>query len=234
MHSDDEGKTWDFDRWVLTGEAPAFTSRYNPGAGKALGQQGDVIRFGSGDFCTYIEPEGEYIYILYNVLTMDLSKKTEEVWQRCDVCIARCRKRYDGLMGDFVKYYNGAFCEAGNLGKESAILANVWHPRVVYSIPEGMYIMTSKPILSTMKGEIEGLDRKGRVMQISTSQDMIHWSTPEIVYQNGAPWGNHYNAIVPNDTVNQPNILATNQFFILNNHNGTDVIQYPAELKHRL
>jgi signal peptidase I len=235
MHSDDEGKTWVFDRWVLSAEEVCFTSRYVPDGQNAIGQQGNIIRFGSGDFSVYVEPEGEYIYLFYNIITIDLSQNSlEEAWQRCDAYVARCRKRADGTMGDFVKYYDGAFCEAGNLGKESAILHNVWHPRVVYSIPEKMFIMTSKPIMSTMKAEIDGLDTKGRVMQISTSQDMIHWSTPEIVYQNGAPWGNHYNAIVPNDTVNQPNILATNQFFILNNHNGTDVMQYPVELKHRL
>ena len=27
-----------------------------------------------------------------------------------------------GFMGDFVKYYDGAFCEAGNLGRESIIM----------------------------------------------------------------------------------------------------------------
>ena len=29
------------------------------------------------------------------------------------------------------------------------------------------------------------------------------------VYQNGKPWGNRYNAIVPDDAVNQPNILPS-------------------------
>ena len=70
-------------------------------------------------------------------------------------------------------------------------------------------------------------------MQISVSQDLIHWSTPEIVYKDGMPWGNHYNAIVPDDTVSQPNILMSNRFSILNNHNATDVMRYPAELRRR-
>ena len=132
-----------------------------------------------------------------------------------------------------MKYYNGSFCEAGNLGRESAILEDAWHPRVVYSIPEKTFIMTSKPIVAAIKGRIDGLDKKGCVMQISASEDMIHWSTPEIVYQNGKPWGNHYNAIVPDDKINQPNILASNEFSILNNHNGTDVARYKVELRHR-
>ena len=165
---------------------------------------------------------------------MDISQNcTKDAWQSCDVYVARCRKRTDGAMGDFVKYYDGAFCEAGNFGRESAILENAWHPRVVYSIPEKMFIMTSKPIISTMKDKLEGLDEKARVMQISTSEDMIHWSLPEIVYQNGKPWGNHYNAIVPDDKLNQPNILALNEFSILNNHNGTDVIRYRAAMRRK-
>lgn len=234
MHSDDEGKHWVFDRWVLSAEEVAFTHRYNPGAGNVIGQQGDRVRFGSGDFCMFIEPEGEYIYLLYNILTMDLTgESTPQVWQRCDAYIARCRKRTDGTMGDFVKYYDGSFCEAGNLGKETPVLEDAWHPRVVYSIPEKLYIMTSKPILAAMKGKIPGLDKKRKVMQISTSTDLIHWSEPELVYKDGEVWGNHYNAMVPDDTVYQPNILSTNRFSILNNHNGTDVIRYPAELKRK-
>lgn len=234
MHSDDEGKTWVFDRWVLSGEEVCFTENYAPDVKNVLGQKGNQIRFGSGDFCMYIEPCGDYIYLFYNILTMDISQdSTQTAWQSCDAYVARCRKRADGTMGDFVKYYDGAFCEAGNLGRESVVLKNAWHPRVVYSIPEDMFIMTSKPILSTMKREIPGLDRKGKVMQIATSKDLIHWSKPELVYQNGLPWGNHYNAIVPDDKENQPNVLASNEFSILNNHNGTDVMRYPAQLRRK-
>ena len=36
-----------------------------------------------------------------------------------DAYVARCRKREDGVMGDFVKYYDGAFCEAGNLAERA-------------------------------------------------------------------------------------------------------------------
>jgi len=231
MHSDDEGRTWTFDRWVLTGEEVAFTSRYNPNQDAAIGQQGDVIRFGSGDFCMFIEPEGDYIYLLYNIITMDLSQQEpNNVWKRCDAYIARCRKRTDGTMGDFVKYYDGAFCEAGNLGKESVVLEDAWHPRVVYSVPEKLYIMTSKPMMQSKRGQIPGLDGKRKVMQIATSTDLVHWSEPETVYKDGMPWGNHYNAIVPDDAVSQPNILTSNSFSILNNHNGTDVIRYPVKL----
>ncbi len=231
MHSDDEGKTWAFDRWVLTGAEVAFTQRYNPGAGKALGQAGDIIRFGCGDFSLFPEPEGEYIYLFYNIITMDITKPTmQEAWQACDVYVARCRKRTDGSMGDFVKYYEGAFCEAGNLGQETPVAFDMWHPRVVYSKPLNTYVMTGKPIVAAFKGKFPELDEKCRVMQLCTSKDLVHWTTPEVVYKDGLPWGNHYNAIVPNDKVNQPNVLESNQFSILNNHNATNVLRYPAEI----
>lgn len=231
MHSDDEGKTWTFDRWVLTGEEVSFTDRYNPGAGNACGQQGNIVRFGSGDFSLFVEPQGEYIYIFYNIITMDLADESGRIWTGCDVYVARCRKRSDGTMGDFVKYYDGSFSEAGNLGKETTIIEDAWHPRVVYSVPEQMYIMTSKPILKSKDMMDEpGMDQKRKVMQIAVSKDLIHWSEPEIVYHNSKVWGNHYNAIVPDDKVDQPNILSSNTFSILNNHNGTDVIRYRAEL----
>jgi hypothetical protein len=235
MHSDDEGRSWVFDRWVLAAEELAFTHNYAPDVTNVIGQQGNIIRLGSGDFCMYIEPEGDYIYLLYDIITIDISKQSwQDAWQRCDAYIARCRKRTDGAMGDFVKYYNGSFCESGILGKESPILADAWHPRVVYSEPEKMFIMTSKPILAcTKRGAILNTDEMGKVMQISVSDDLINWSDPEIVYKDGLPWGNHYNAIVPNDTKNQPNVLSSNEFSILNNHNGTDVIRYSAKLIRR-
>jgi hypothetical protein len=229
MHSDDEGKNWIFDRWVLTGYEPAFTERYNPGAGNAIGQRGETVRFGCGDFCMFIEPRGDFIYLFYDIITMSIRDEGVQ-WLSCDAYVARTRKRDDGLMGDFVKYYDGAFCEAGNLGRESAILTDMWHPRVVYSEPEGIYIMTGKPIVATQRGEIEGVNARGQVMQISISEDLVHWSEPQIMYHEGNPWGNHYNAIVPDDTQAQPCVLTSDRFSILNNHNGTDVDRYATRL----
>ncbi len=234
MHSDDEGSTWTFDRWVLTAHEPAFTERYNPDAGAARGQTGNIIRCGSGDFCLLSDPQGEYIYLLYDIITMDISRSTvEDAWLGCDAYIARTRLREDGVTGDFVKYYDGAFSEAGNLGRESAILRDAWHPRVAYSEPIGCYIMTSKPIIAAMHGEIPDLDEGARVMQIATSTDLIHWSTPEVVYKDGKPWGNHYNAIVSDSAIGQPHILRENTFSILNNHNGTDVLRFNVTMKRR-
>ena len=51
-----------------------------------------------------------------------------------------------------------------------------------------------------------------------------------MVYKDGKPFGNHYNALFPDDTVSAPNVLPSLSFSILNNHNGTDVTRYPARL----
>ena len=50
------------------------------------------------------------------------------------------------------------------------------------------------------------------------------------MYHEGNPWGNHYNAIVPDDTQAQPCVLTSDRFSILNNHNGTDVDRYATRL----
>ncbi len=231
MHSDDEGKTWDFDRWVMTGYEAPFSSRFNPDDKIATGQQGDVLKFGCGDFSIFVEPDGDYIYLFYSVATIDLSAEiTQKSWQKCAGYVARCRKRTDGLMGDFVKYYDGAFCEAGNMGKETAILPDCWHPRVVYSEPHQLYIMISKPMMASKRGEISGLDEKRKVAQFCVSKDLVNWSEPKVFYNNGIPFGNHYNAIISDDCDRQPNILKTNEFSILCNHNGTDVERYKAKI----
>lgn len=230
MHSDDEGKTWDFDRWVMTGYEPSLTKLYNPNGDCMIGQQDDCVKFGCGDFSIFVEPDGDYIYLFYSKVTIDISAETNaQAWQKCEGCVARCLKRTDGTMGDFVKYYDGAFCEAGNLGRETAIMDDCWHPRVVYSEPYSLYIMTSKPTTAAKKGLIKGIDKKRKVCQFCTSKDLINWSEPVIIKKDGIPFGNHYNAIVSDDNC-QPNILKTNEFSILCNHNATDVERFKAKI----
>lgn len=223
MHSDDEGKNWTFDRWVLTAEETCFTELYNPNGDCAIGQKAGHISLGSGDFSLFVEPDGEYIYLIYNIVRVDTDMGC---WDSCDAYIARTRKRSDGIMGDFVKYYNGSFCEAGNLGKESIIINNAWHPRMVWLEKYRKYVMTSSyPRPGASKDVIED------VMELRVSDDMIHWSKPTRVEFNGKPFGNHYVALAANDTKSAPNIIAGDTLSVLTNHNGTDVLQFIAKIK---
>jgi hypothetical protein len=222
MHSDDEGRNWTFDRWVITSEEVCFSELYNPDEINVLGQKEGLTCLGAGDFSLFVEPDGEYMYLFYNLARVD---SKSGVWKNLDVYVARTRKRTDGVMGDFVKYYNGEFREAGNLGKETPIVSGGWHPRVVYSQKYGLYIMS-------YTGVTPGLGTYGinKKMEVRTSKNMLHWSDPVNVMQNGKEFGNHYVAIYPNDAINQPNVLNGDEFSILTNHNGTDVIRYAAKI----
>lgn len=221
MHSDDEGKNWIFDRWVLTSNEIGMCEKFNPNGDCLKGQKSGIISIGSGDFSTYIEPDGEYIYIYYNIIRGNTEK---EEWESCDVYVARTRKRTDGVMGDFVKYYNGSFCEAGNLGKETPIATNAWHPRVLYLKKYGIYMMTASITKSDSPHVIDET-------HLRFSKDMVNWSEPIPLYKDGKPFGNHYIAAVDHSENGQPNVLEGDEFSFLTNHNGTDVLRFKAVIE---
>ncbi|MBQ4065982.1 MAG: hypothetical protein IJD10_07765, partial [Clostridia bacterium] len=210
MHSDDEGASWTFDRWVMSGEEPCFTDRYNPAGDIAIGQKHPKIALGTGDFSLYVDPaEDGYLYLFYNNVHIDTEA---DRWESCNVYVARSRKRRDGIMGDFVKYYNGVFCEPGNCGKESPIVPNAWHAGVVWSEKYGKYIMTSTAFDPANE---EPPYFVATTMEVRVSDDMLHWSEPVRVYRDGELFGNHYVKIVPDDTASQPNLITGDTFSIL-------------------
>ena len=223
MHSDDEGQHWTFDRWVLTDEQVCFSHHYNPNGDCALGQEGESLRMGAGDFSLYVEPNGEWMYIFYNVITINVEKGT---WQSCDTYVARTRKREDGVMGDFLKYYDGAFCEAGNLGKATPIVKSCWHSRVVYSKPLGKFLMSYTKFEAEKAGQ-GGLF--GGNMEIRASDDMLHWSEPIVVTNNGQSLTGHYVAVYPDDKENPASVLGENTFSVYEIDGGT-AMRYTAEL----
>ncbi len=219
MHSDDEGKTWFFDRWVVTAEHVAFTDKFNPGAGNVTGQKYGSIRLGSGDFTFFPDPNSDYLYIFYNILQLDM---IGERLNRCDCYVARTRKRDDGVMGDFVKYYDGSFGEAGNFGKESMVVEGAWHTRVAYLEKYKKYIMVANH--QDMSPDAKQI--MTYTMATRFSDDLIHWSEPFFVEYEGKRFGNHYNAIVSHDTISQPHVIPADDFSVLTNHNATNVTRY--------
>ena len=224
MHSDDEGKSWVFDRWVLTAETVCFTEAFSPENDGKKGQPMGEISFGSGDFSIFVEPEGDYIYLYYNIIKAHTEQRK---WLNCDVYVARTRKRCDGVMGDFVKYYDGAFCEAGNLGKESPVALAGWHPKVVYAAKYGKYLMSSSLTRPKPNG---GLVHP--VMEVRESEDMIHWSEPVQLTRDGELFGGHYIGMYSPTTTGQTFVLTEDEISILTNGNGTDVIGFAAKLEN--
>ncbi len=220
MHSDDEGRTWAFDRWVLSGDAICCSEHYIPEDQNLIPQRGNVINLGSGDFSIYTEPDGDYIYLFYNIIHVDIASG---IWKSCDVYLARSRKRADGVMGDFVKYYDGAFCEAGNFGKETPIIRNCWHPSITYSTYLQEFVMAATPTLPDAKLPEVVTD----IMELRTSKDLIHWSEPIQVEKDGKLFGNHYNTICSDSQTEQPYTFEK-EALLLTCHNGTDVLQFPV------
>lgn len=223
MHSDDEGKSWVFDRWVLTAETVCFTEAFNPEEDGKKGQAMGAISLGSGDFSIYVEPDGEYIYLYYNIIKADTSLRH---WTDCDIYVARTRRRCDGVMGDFVKYYDGAFCEAGNLGKESPVALAGWHPKVVYLKKHGKYLMSSALARLKPNGGMVN-----PIMEVRESDDLIHWSTPVRLTRDGAEFGGHYCGMYSCGTESQPHVIDSDDLLILTNGNGTDVTRYEAKIQ---
>ena len=227
MHSDDQGRTWTFDRWVITAETVCFTELYNPDDINVKGQKAGVISLGSGDFSFFVDSDRGYMYLIYNIARVDMD---EGCWAGCDVYIARSRIRDDGIIPDFTKYYSGSFCEPGNFGKETPIALNSWHARAVYSKPHDCYILTSTRVTAGRKPPLNPVDD---VMEIRTGKSLTEWSEPITVIKNGKEWGNHYLAVVPNGNVGAPNVLLDDEFSILSNHNGTDVVRYRAKIEKK-
>lgn len=223
MHSDDEGKSWTFDRWVLTAETVCFTEAFNPENDGMKGQKMGAISFGSGDFSIYVEPDGEYIYLFYNIIKADTDARH---WTDCDIYVARTRKRNDGVMGDFVKYYNGSFCEAGNLGKESPILLGGWHPRVVYLKKYNKYLMSASLAKLKPNGGMVN-----PIMRVWESEDLVHWSESVNLMRDGAEFGAHYCGMYASDSTEQPGVICGDDLIILTNGNGTDVTRQDAKIE---
>lgn len=215
MHSDDQGRTWEFDRWVLTSEEVCFSEYFNPDNVAVVGQPKGLTCLGAGDFSIYDNPKSDFIYLFYNLCRYE---SEEDTWKNCDVYVARTRRRTDGLLGDFVKYYDGAFCEAGNLGRETKIVDSLWHPRVTWFEKLGCYVLSGISVAPCKRLVTD-------VVELRTSHDMIHWSEPISLEYKGKPFGQHYGAIVPN-TPGHPSVITGNDFSFLLCWNGSDVTRF--------
>ena len=219
MHSDDEGKTWLFDRWVITSEEPCFSELFHPEGFIGVGQSSEILSTGSGDFTTYIE--NDYLYIFYNIIRTNANNLW---WESCNTYVARTRLKEDGTMGDFVKYYKGAFTEPGNMGKESPISSNTWHSRIIYSEHDGYYYMAYNPVQPHVKTYV--LADK---LVIKKSRNLFEWDNATKVEIDEEIHG-HYFTIVPANVMDNPFVNKTNKFSVLISGSALDVKGFDIEI----
>jgi len=213
MHSDDEGRNWVFDRWVITSYEPCISKKFSPDPTLGIGQDSKPLSTGSGDFTMYVE--NGYIYILYNIIHTD---SEAHYWESCHTYIARTRIREDGFMGDFVKYYEGSFSEAGNMGKETPIMLNAWHSRVIYSKEDGYYYMAYNPVL--VKDSKYPL---ADYMVIRKSKSLLDWSNSKEVNIGEEKIGGHYFTILPKESIGNPFVSEKKEFSILISDHAIDI-----------
>lgn len=214
MHSDDQGRTWDFNRWVLTSYEICYTELYRPDGLMDGGQKEGIICLGAGDFSIFVAPDEKYLYIFYTMLRYDMTLKNII---SSDVYVARTEIREDGRIGDFIKFYNGQFCQPGNMGKEEIIVQDAWHPHIVYSSVLNCYIMSS----TGWKSFRDGKD----ALTLRTSDDLINWSEPIFVPGEGERFKKPYFSIINSGESGAHNIIG-DRFTILVCHNGTDLMRY--------
>lgn len=99
---------------------------------------------------------------------------------------------------------------------------------VLYSKKHGLYFMSSSHVnVPTSKGGID------HIMEVRTSKDLVNWSEPTHFMHEGKEFGNHYVAMVAEDNKNQPCEIDGDEFSILSNHNGTDVMRYKAKFTEK-
>lgn len=218
MHSDDQGRTWDFDRWVLTSHESCYSERYRPDGLLDGGQKEGVICLGAGDFTLFVDPGEEYLYLFYTMLRYDMAGNTI---LSSDAYAARTAIRADGRIGDFVKYHQGMFCQPGNMGHESIIVHDAWHPAVVYSRALDCYVLSA----TSMTAFREGRD----ALTLRTGSDLVHWSDPVYVPGEGDSFKKPYFSLINPGESGAHNVIG-DEFAILVCHNGTDLMQYHTRL----
>lgn len=225
MHSDDEGRTWYFDRWIVSSETVCFSELYNPSDSPVLGQCVTDVCLGAGDFSLFV-PDGEYIYLVYNVVHVDVRNGK---WLACDVGMARSRKRQDGVMGDFVKFYDGAFSEAGNFGKETPIVKALWHPSIVYLREEKLYMLSGSPVCCGNVLDPAHPERLiNRVVELRFSENLLDWSEPIRLEKDGKAFGAHYCSFYSAERERSA-AVSGNKLVLQLCGNGLDVIGYKVD-----
>lgn len=211
MISKDQGRSWDFQGWVLTSHERCWTTSYQPD-GMTGGQEMDTVCLGAGDFSFYINEADGYFYIYYSQIFTNFSKDSDVIDQDF-IYAARAPISGKGLPGTWRKYHEGSFSEPGNMGRETAVVEGGNVPCVSYNTYLEHFIMTSYNRVNWYAGI--------GACQLSFSDDLHNWTVPVILDQQPDLSKPYFTICNTNQTGNHN---TTNQTFtLLMESNGTDV-----------
>ena len=201
MSSSDRGRSWDFRGWIITSDKPCWSTLFQPD-GMTGGQPPEGIVLGAGDHSLFVNDADGYLYIFYT--------------ENSTVYVARAPKSSLGLPGSWQKYYEGAFCEPGNMGRATPLLTNAVIPGVLHNTHLGKYLMTTYH---------PQLWRSGQgACQIALSDDLVHWSAPRPLDPSRTDLSRPYWTPVSAAESGSPNV-AGRTFRLFYEGNGTDVWQ---------
>lgn len=166
MHSDDRGRTWRFQGWIITAAEPCYTTQFRPDGLTTGGQPAGVINLGAGDLSVFHQPDERMLYCFYTMIRYDMG--TRQVVSD-EVFVARAEVLATGELGDFRKYHAGQFSTPGNGGAGTAVMRDGMEPCVAFHRPSRRYLLT------TCSRAFWG---KGPSLQVSYSEDLTNWSPP--------------------------------------------------------
>jgi hypothetical protein len=163
--SDDGGSTWTKKGQIIKSAKPKEWSDWS----------GQSVR-GVGSPAGIIDPSSTYVH-LYYVGFSGLAGGTAQI------CMARAAlSKGPPLPGNWEKFYNGAFTEAGLGGKETSVVdsyaehAASMYPHVTYSKRLNKYVLTFN--INRLAEIKEGLPPTKSGIYIALSDDGIKWSVP--------------------------------------------------------
>ncbi len=210
LTSHDQGRTWDFDGWIITSSLPSWTVHCRPD-GLPGGQSGSVVSLGAGDFSVFASPHDDYLYIFYTQIFHRLDEG--ELIDR--IYVARSPKRSCGAPGTWKKYFEQDFVTDGNGGPETQILTTANVPCVTWNTHLGCYLMTSynRPAWTEGSG----------TLQFACSDDLVTWTSPVLVCPGRQELSLPYFTQMGADGAVG---VTGREFLILAESNGTDVLQF--------
>ena len=216
--SGDQGRTWQFERWAITSSDPCYTYRYQPD-GLTGGQTGDIVNLGAGDLSVFYHEEQRMLYVFYSMLWYDIDGRDVAADK---IYCARAKRNADGKLGEFEKYCDGAFCMAGNCGRETAVMAGGSEPCVAYSETIGRYIMTTYNRRRWYEGKT--------TLQVSYSDDLVTWSKPELCVEAHEELSLPYLPLCGREK-GKPHHTLGDTFDLLASTNNTDVLRFEVKVE---
>lgn len=206
MVSRDYGRSWDFAGWIVTSPEPCWTTAFQP-EGMTGGQDPDMRCLGAGDMTLFVNEQDEHLYIYFTKTCLGSGSA---------IYCARAPLASNGVPGAWVKYYNGAFSEPGNMGQESPVCLNACEPCVIYSTHLQQYLLSSYH---------RTLWRSGQgACQIAFSPDTVHFGAPVPLDPTRKDLSQPYWTMC-NPSASGSLHVVGNSFRLLFEGNGTDVYQ---------